>query len=357
MVGGSCLTVSSAGGWLMGGGLSALSRKYGYGVDNVVEFQIVLPNGTVAVVDACSQPDLWWALRGGGGGTFGVVTRARYRLHPKEQVTMLHVSITYTNDQEFGPLLYSFWTKWVEWSPNLPNGWGGYFTLSELILYYTGDPDDAQPFIDVVQAWKQDDLGGNSLVDVSTETHESYWASKNYGESGTDATGSKDFFVATRLIPLDMVQNDPSAAVQLLTDLSDNGYFTFNYYLGGATLADEDEDDDDDDRGAMNPAARRAVWMIATFGTSEAESDRMIEIARTATPGSGSGYNHGSKKEPDWTTAFWGDRNYERLLALKEEVDPLHRLNAWHTVGCVAVVVVVVVVGGSERRTGVRNVK
>lgn len=69
---GSCRTVSAAGGWLQGVGLSWTSRHYGVGVDNVVDFDVVLPNGTFAQgVDACNEPDLFWALRGGGGGTFG----------------------------------------------------------------------------------------------------------------------------------------------------------------------------------------------------------------------------------------------------------------------------------------------
>lgn len=61
---GSCRTVGAAGGWLQGVGLSGTSRRYGTGVDNVVDFDIVLPDGTfLQGVDACSEPDLFWALR------------------------------------------------------------------------------------------------------------------------------------------------------------------------------------------------------------------------------------------------------------------------------------------------------
>ena len=67
--GGGGMTVSAAGGWLQGGGLCALSRKYGYGIDNVVAFDVVLANATAITVDECSHADLFWALRGGGGGT------------------------------------------------------------------------------------------------------------------------------------------------------------------------------------------------------------------------------------------------------------------------------------------------
>lgn len=64
-------SVSISGGWLSGNGLSYTSRKYGLGVDNVVDFQVVLPSGISVLADRCTNADLFWALRGGGGGTFG----------------------------------------------------------------------------------------------------------------------------------------------------------------------------------------------------------------------------------------------------------------------------------------------
>ena len=72
LVGGGGKTVGASGGWLMGGGLSALSRKLGLGIDNVVQFEVVLANGTAASVDAWSHPDLFWALRYGNSLLSGV---------------------------------------------------------------------------------------------------------------------------------------------------------------------------------------------------------------------------------------------------------------------------------------------
>ena len=51
-------------------------------VDNVLQYTAVLANGTAVTVSACSHPELFWALRGGGGGTFAVITSATYVLHP-----------------------------------------------------------------------------------------------------------------------------------------------------------------------------------------------------------------------------------------------------------------------------------
>jgi FAD/FMN-containing dehydrogenase len=68
------------GGITLGGGVGYLSRKFGLTVDDVLAAEVVTPDGEVRLVDADNEPDLFWAIRG-GGGNFGVVTRFKYRLH------------------------------------------------------------------------------------------------------------------------------------------------------------------------------------------------------------------------------------------------------------------------------------
>lgn len=74
------------GGITLGGGVGYLVRKHGLTIDNLLAAEIVTADGELLTVDAEHQPDLFWAIRG-GGGNFGVVTRFLYRLHPLEQVT------------------------------------------------------------------------------------------------------------------------------------------------------------------------------------------------------------------------------------------------------------------------------
>ncbi|KAE9375878.1 FAD-binding domain-containing protein [Stipitochalara longipes BDJ] len=73
VVGGRVSSVG-VGGYLLGGGISSLSRKYGWASDNVRNYEIVLANGSIANINYKSHPDLYWALRG-GAGNFGIVTR------------------------------------------------------------------------------------------------------------------------------------------------------------------------------------------------------------------------------------------------------------------------------------------
>ncbi len=83
---GWCPYVGVAGATL-GGGFGPLARYHGLAVDQLVAAQIVLADGRVVTVDASNEPDLFWALRGAGGGHFGVVTQLVLRTSPAVPVT------------------------------------------------------------------------------------------------------------------------------------------------------------------------------------------------------------------------------------------------------------------------------
>ena len=84
------------GGLTLGGGIGWLARKHGLTIDSLVEVDLVTADGRLVTVSEAADPDLFWAIRG-GGGNFGIATRFRYRLHPVDMVTggMLVLPLTH----------------------------------------------------------------------------------------------------------------------------------------------------------------------------------------------------------------------------------------------------------------------
>jgi FAD/FMN-containing dehydrogenase len=80
--GGGCTSVGACGGFALGGGFGSFSKRFGSGAAGIVEVEVVTANGDVLVANEFQNEDLFWALRGGGGGTFGVVTRMTLLSHP-----------------------------------------------------------------------------------------------------------------------------------------------------------------------------------------------------------------------------------------------------------------------------------
>lgn len=103
--GGGCLTVGVAG-FTQGGGFGSLSKQFGTGAANLLEAEVVTADGRVRTVNAFQDSDLFFALRGGGGGTFGIVTRLTVRTHPlPETIGAALVSVEATSDSAWRALV------------------------------------------------------------------------------------------------------------------------------------------------------------------------------------------------------------------------------------------------------------
>lgn len=110
--GGYCPTVA-AGGYLQGGGVGLFTRSMGIASDKVTQAEVVLADGRVVTASAQQHSDLYWALRGGGGGNFGVVTS--YTITPSPLSTISVGELYWTYDQALDFL--DGWTRYVADAP------------------------------------------------------------------------------------------------------------------------------------------------------------------------------------------------------------------------------------------------
>jgi FAD/FMN-containing dehydrogenase len=111
--GGSCPTVGIAG-LALGGGLGVVDRQFGLTCDNMLSATVVLPSGNVVTCSANENPDLFWALRGGGGGNFGVVTEFAFKVHPIGDLGIFTLVWPWSQAAE----VISAWQSWAPSGPD-----------------------------------------------------------------------------------------------------------------------------------------------------------------------------------------------------------------------------------------------
>ena len=315
-------------GLTLGGGFGWLSRKHGMTVDNLESAEVVTAAGEVVRASATEHPDLFWALRG-GGGTFGVVTRFEFRLHPVGPDVLSGLIVyplseaksvlqQYRDFVAKAPDDLSVWTV-LRHAPPLPflpkedHGKG----VIALALLYAGDPKQGEPLVAPLRtfgtplgehvgvqpyvAWQQ------TFDPLLTAGARNYWKSHNF------ATLKDGLFDAV----MAYVGKLPSPQCEI-----------FFGALGGATT-----------RPAPGSAAyphRNAKFVMNFHGRWEdpADDTRCIAWARdfftaTAPFASGGVYvNFLTADEGDRVRAAYGP-NYERLIQVKRTYDPdnLFRMN------------------------------
>jgi FAD/FMN-containing dehydrogenase len=121
---GNCTTVGVAG-HALGGGCGYLSRQFGFLCDSLQSIECIDANGQLVVADDSQNTDLFWACRGGGGGSFGVATRFRFRLFPLRKV------LVFTIEWSLPPAeALTIVKAWQAWAPQAPEAMTSTLTIA-----------------------------------------------------------------------------------------------------------------------------------------------------------------------------------------------------------------------------------
>ena len=114
-------------GWSIGGGMGPFSPSLGLGVDNILEVDIILANGTEVTANSKQNSDLYWAIRGGGGSSWGILTSITVKAYniPAAGFTQINLEWkgNYCNDSF--PLFLQLVDQFFAWSEKLDSKWGG----------------------------------------------------------------------------------------------------------------------------------------------------------------------------------------------------------------------------------------
>ncbi|CAH0020792.1 unnamed protein product [Clonostachys rhizophaga] len=343
VVGGGAQTVS-LGGYLTGGGHSPLGLHYGLGADNVLEMVVVTPAGEILTVNEEQSPDLFWALRGGGGSTFGVVISYTIRAYPTPQVQhTLVFTIIPSNSSRRNEFMGFMMGKVPELMDSGLSGLcivdpdgktSDVYNLPANMSMFAGSltlldrgPDDYITLLDQLNSTLQERFGGEaSLV---AEKPKSYGTFLEWFSLQTNLQPGRTFLIESWLLDRDTLTNNPDALVEAVTSAAKPARTIYFYNFAGKGVQAAKP------RGgstAIHPGWRKAYTLAISdvefdpySETSEMEiAHSMIEAykpLRELAPGMGSYHNEGMiyDKSPDET--FWGD-NYERLLEIKRSIDP-----------------------------------
>lgn len=297
---GSCPTVGIAG-LTLGGGIGVLARKYGLTCDHLVSAQVVTADGKLRTVSADSEPDLFWALRGGGGGNFGVVTSFTFRTDPAPPavtVFSLHFPAGSAND------VLDAWQRWLPEAP--PELWanvvlsGGSPVQARVSGCHVGNSGSLSPILsgltDKIQATR-------------TLKQLDYLGAMKYFSGGESR---QSFVASSRII------NEPADPAKLTSVFSGRrGMDLLIDGLGGAVADIAPEDTAFWHRKALGSVQ---IYSQADARSLAAPTKSVAEVVNGIGL-DGAYVNYIDPALPDWMTAYYGG-NATRLKQVAKTYDP-----------------------------------
>ena len=378
--GGGCMTVGVAG-LVQSGGFGSFSKAYGLAAASLLEAEVVTADGNVHIANACTNPELFWGLKGGGGSSLGVVTRLTLRVHAlPENFGAVNMTIKASSDVAYRrliglivafyarSLMNPHWGEQIRFRPN------NVLRISMVFQGLTRSEAQAvwQPFVDAIAAAPQDfETEFSPFKFVSTSARE-FWSPTlvkrafgfirrddrpgappgnvfwpgDQGQAGQVLHGYQSTWLPATLLRDE--QREAFVAALFAASRHWGVSLHVNKGLAGAPAEAIAAARDT----AINPAAVDAFALAisgsegppAYPGIAGREPDaagartharaigRAMDELRALVPNPGSYVSESNYFEPDWQRSFWGS-NYPRLLAVKQRFDPDGLFFVHHGVG------------------------
>lgn len=347
MVVGLCPTVGVAGGYTQGGGHSLLTGSYGLAADNVLEWEVITADGTHLVTTPTSNSDLFWALGGGGGGTYGIVISMTVRLFEEGSVgsASLIFSSTTTNGTD------AFWEAVDVFQSHLTrivddHGIVVAYVLGNetLNLYVATAPNRTaeqvgEIFAPMTAALATRGLSANAISFTTTvaDTYRNHYLANL---EPVFATARSEQITSGRMVSRENMATNSSGVTAAMRTATAGGSasllcLAFNTLKGVVSVANT----------AIQPAWNTALvsCVLSQAWDRTMPWEYMLEqqehlttvvdpALKAATPGSGTYLNEANFQEPDWQATFYGT-NYARLKSIKAKYDPKDLLYGLTAVG------------------------
>jgi hypothetical protein len=378
--GGGCMTVGVAG-LVQSGGFGSFSKAFGLAAASLLEAEVVTADGAVRIANACTNADLFWGLKGGGGGSLGVVTRVTLKVHElPESFGAVNMTIKAKSDRAFARLIAMVMEFY---GANLMNPhWGEQIRLRpdnvlKISMVFQGlDRGQAQavwqPFIAAVDAAPEDFETEFSPLKIVATSARTFWSptlvKRVLGFIATDdrpgappgnvfwpgdqgQAGQVLHGYGSAWLPAALLQNEQRQRLCDALFAASRHWGVSLHVNKGLAGASPDVLAAAADT-AMNPAVLGAFALAisgaegppAYPGVAGHEPDvangrrRRLLVAqsigelRKLVPGAGAYVSESDFFQPDWQQAFWGS-HYARLLAVKQRYDPQGLFFVHHGVG------------------------
>lgn len=327
---GECPTVGLAG-FTMGAGHSALSTSFGLGADQVLAYEVVTSDLRIVTASPTQNSDLYWALSGGGPGTYGVVTSMIVKTYPGVEVggAGLQLAAAYTTQDKFNQAiaaLHAMLPNMTDLGADVIYLATNQFLKINPVTVYNSTGDYVQNTILAPFIAKLNELGIPFQAQYTTLSYlDHYNTYMGPLPNGNLAVESYQF--GSRLIPRSVLLNNNNALQAVLKNLTSQGVIlagsSANYHAPAGAA-----------NNAVLPQWRNTtiqLQLILPWSEDPAEwpamlleqqriTEDFVPQIQAVTPGSGNYVNEADFNQPDWKEAFFGV-NYQRLLQIKNKWD------------------------------------